>query len=1101
MERGFLLLLGSIVALAIAASASAQLDPEYQGGEEQQLQQQGLSQEGLQYLPGENGRRRNGRRKNSARRPGSRNRGPAPGSFPGDGQFSSPGTEQHQHLPPALPEQFAGALDGESGAAPGEPGIDYPIYSHIPVTSFSCEGKIAGYYADPETQCQIFHVCTPGGATSNSFICPNGTLFNPAVRTCDWWPAVDCGASTESLRLNFVEKRAKDKSQATQSLLGGPGTRIKPQRTHNRQHNQGFQQKFTNEVLSQDTNQETGRQSFKSHQPEQIPQSNVGSIPVQQPQTAGNDKYAITYENRQDQNTVAHGGRNPAVRRRPPGSKRFPNQSLKRNQYLRTTTPSAFTAGSPTVGEIYNPQVTTQRTTASGNFNLPQRSHTVTRFDITSETLDFPSFRHTPSTTTYRTPTVQSTYEPVFSTTKGTTRNRISRPKPQRLPSTVQVTQPSYDGTVANVETSTITRARKPTRIVTQAPSVDRSPIAVQPINVRFRQPPSLRVPSTTNEPIQISLSSPHPTAEVPYSVVVTTPSAEHFSVTPVTSEQPLENSIFQNSPTFATFVENPSPVRPIVVASPQPAVAPQKKLFPSGFMAPQPVLESFEPLTAGDDVPSQSNSAGNIDTSELETRGGFTPSSGASFAQSFAGSTADQGTSPAGGVSIAQSFAQSGAFSGDLKFSDRDDFPFFAGQAGGDSPNVLGFEEPQSSEKEAPNLSSENTNFGPFTSSFAQSFASADSFASGDGFQQSVPVSSTTPTSPPPKATTFRPLNIVTVKASPKPTTTTIKPVYTPTVPQTTARPTTHPPKKFATTTTTTTRPSTSVTAPTTTTVRTPPTPRPISSTTASFQTTTTKKPKGFYITLAPPSRPSTVQQSLDKDKAPKDNSISYPSSTYYPTPTQSPPTPQFSPSLFYPPTRSSHINVVPNSYFRASTRTQYSPGSLVGASPVITSSGTVSGSDATVNIVDTPIKSTSFEIKTVQDGQNGSGFTLSPPSTYAYQSQASFDYQPDQSNQRNETGKSTTTSEQTYQGATEPPFVIQKSVELFASHEVAYHPSVFSQTSYSLSSLQGDYNTGRADQIDFQPPPYIEPSPNARGFGNWNLNDADEKRISENS
>lgn len=32
--------------------------------------------------------------------------------------------------------------------------------NEMPATSFSCKDKIVGgYYADPETSCQMFHVC------------------------------------------------------------------------------------------------------------------------------------------------------------------------------------------------------------------------------------------------------------------------------------------------------------------------------------------------------------------------------------------------------------------------------------------------------------------------------------------------------------------------------------------------------------------------------------------------------------------------------------------------------------------------------------------------------------------------------------------------------------------------------------------------------------------------------------------------------------------------------------------------------------------------------------------------------------------------------
>ena len=38
-----------------------------------------------------------------------------------------------------------------------------------------------GYYADPEAECQVFHICTAdgfGGLSKYSFLCPNGTIFN-----------------------------------------------------------------------------------------------------------------------------------------------------------------------------------------------------------------------------------------------------------------------------------------------------------------------------------------------------------------------------------------------------------------------------------------------------------------------------------------------------------------------------------------------------------------------------------------------------------------------------------------------------------------------------------------------------------------------------------------------------------------------------------------------------------------------------------------------------------------------------------------------------------------------------------------------------------
>ena len=43
---------------------------------------------------------------------------------------------------------------------PGEPDVDYPILASTQQTAFSCDGLIfGGYYADPETRCQQYHVC------------------------------------------------------------------------------------------------------------------------------------------------------------------------------------------------------------------------------------------------------------------------------------------------------------------------------------------------------------------------------------------------------------------------------------------------------------------------------------------------------------------------------------------------------------------------------------------------------------------------------------------------------------------------------------------------------------------------------------------------------------------------------------------------------------------------------------------------------------------------------------------------------------------------------------------------------------------------------
>merc|ERR1711970_1352293 len=100
----------------------------------------------------------------------------------------------------------ADPLAALQGSIPGVPGEDYPIYAEVPESGFACDGQVdGGYYADPEAECQVFHICTAdgaGGLAKYSFLCPNGTIFNQNYFICDWWFNFDCAQAEDLYSLN-----------------------------------------------------------------------------------------------------------------------------------------------------------------------------------------------------------------------------------------------------------------------------------------------------------------------------------------------------------------------------------------------------------------------------------------------------------------------------------------------------------------------------------------------------------------------------------------------------------------------------------------------------------------------------------------------------------------------------------------------------------------------------------------------------------------------------------------------------------------------------------------------------------------------------------
>merc|ERR1712036_104114 len=138
-------------------------------------------------------------------RRGGRSQAPRRGRQEAAGAYSAPEEVPVYGASDAVPTYEAAgddALAALGNSIPGVPGEDYPIYAEVPESGFTCDGQVdGGYYADPEAECQAFHICTAdgaGGLAQYSFLCPNGTLFNQNYFICDWWFNFDC-AEAEGL--------------------------------------------------------------------------------------------------------------------------------------------------------------------------------------------------------------------------------------------------------------------------------------------------------------------------------------------------------------------------------------------------------------------------------------------------------------------------------------------------------------------------------------------------------------------------------------------------------------------------------------------------------------------------------------------------------------------------------------------------------------------------------------------------------------------------------------------------------------------------------------------------------------------------------------
>ncbi|XP_047470964.1 glycine, alanine and asparagine-rich protein-like isoform X2 [Penaeus chinensis] len=133
------------------------------------------------------------------------------------------------------PEIAALAENIPGGGVPGE---DYPILASVPDTGFSCDAQaVQGYYADTaaEAGCQVFHICQDRALRrqQDSFLCPNGTIFNQQYLVCDWWFNVDCSQAESFYSVNELIGVVPDAGYAYGAAVNGNGNGLNGGRNGN----------------------------------------------------------------------------------------------------------------------------------------------------------------------------------------------------------------------------------------------------------------------------------------------------------------------------------------------------------------------------------------------------------------------------------------------------------------------------------------------------------------------------------------------------------------------------------------------------------------------------------------------------------------------------------------------------------------------------------------------------------------------------------------------------------------------------------------------------------------------------------------------------
>ncbi|KAK2584155.1 hypothetical protein KPH14_006586 [Odynerus spinipes] len=84
-------------------------------------------------------------------------------------------------------------------------------------TNFSCYDRAAGFYADVEADCKVYHTCDDHG-NRFSYRCPEETAFRQDALICDHARLVDCQATTYDTKYPVRGSRSEDDSSPLLSV-------------------------------------------------------------------------------------------------------------------------------------------------------------------------------------------------------------------------------------------------------------------------------------------------------------------------------------------------------------------------------------------------------------------------------------------------------------------------------------------------------------------------------------------------------------------------------------------------------------------------------------------------------------------------------------------------------------------------------------------------------------------------------------------------------------------------------------------------------------------------------------------------------------------